>query len=94
MSDDNQAVPNVVQPAAVAALLDSLPGLVGAIDKAILDTTGRRMPIALLVFAEGAGMHASNFGAAETVKAVKELVMQWEKDRGESADTAQSDKPH
>lgn len=92
--NENQAIPSVVQPESVAKLLDSLPGLVGALDKAIMDTTGRRMPFAVLVFADGAGMHASNFNAADTVKAIKDLVEAWEKNAattsqqgGEHADT-------
>lgn len=59
-------------------LLDDLPGLVGALDKAIFDTAGEQLPFTLLVYAPGGAMHASNFNAQEAVRALKSLADQWE----------------
>jgi hypothetical protein len=59
-------------------LLDDLPGLVGALDKAIFDSTGAQLPFTLLIYAEGGAMHASNFNAQEAVRALKDLAARWE----------------
>jgi hypothetical protein len=67
-------------------LLDDLPGLVGALDKAIFDTAGEQLPFTLLVYAPGGAMHASNFNAQEAVRALKLLAEQW--DNPETAPTA------
>jgi hypothetical protein len=66
------------QPEHVAKLLDALPGLIGAIDRAVFDKSGRQMPFVLLVFADGSAMHATNFNAADAVKAIKELAKHWD----------------
>lgn len=69
------------QPVAVKKLLDGLPGLVGALDRAIFDTSGRKFPFVLLVFAENGAMHATNIHPpVNAIEAVKELAAQWEVD--------------
>lgn len=70
-----------VKPEAMTKLLDGLPGLVGALDRAIFDTSGQKMPFVLLVFTEGGACHATNFDAKTAVAAVKELAACW--DEGE-----------
>lgn len=67
------------QPAHVAKLLDALPGLVGAIDQAVLDKSGRRLPFVLLVFAGNGALHATNIQpAARAIAAVKDLAAHWD----------------
>jgi hypothetical protein len=67
------------QPYEVAKLLDGLPGMIGAIDQAVIDTTGKRLPFVLLVFPEKGAVHATNIHpASEAVNAVKQLAAQWE----------------
>lgn len=69
------------QPAAVKKVLDELPGLVGALDRAIFDTSGVKMPFVLLIFAEKGAMHATNIHPpSKGVEAVKQLAAQWETD--------------
>jgi hypothetical protein len=62
--------------------LDILPGLVGGIDAAIKDQTGKHQPFVLLIFAEGTALHSANFGASESQEAVIELAQRWDTDRG------------
>lgn len=52
-------------------ILDALPGLVGGLDRALFDVSGRAQPFVVLIFAEGQAMHAANFGAREAMDAVK-----------------------
>jgi hypothetical protein len=54
------------QPPEVAAMLDALPGLVGAIDNA------------LLVFPGQGALHATNIApASDAVKLIKQLAHEW-----------------
>jgi hypothetical protein len=69
--------------------LDCLPGLVGAIDHAIKDQTGKHQPFVLMIFAEGTALHAANFDAKVAQNAVIELASRW--DTG--ADEAQCVQP-
>lgn len=61
-TETNGAAPQDGKPqdAGTQALLDQLPGLVGAIDTAIKDTSGKHMAFMLLVFADEAVLHATN----------------------------------
>lgn len=43
-----------------AHVIDMLPGLIGALDEAIKDRIGERMPFVLVVFGGDAGFHATN----------------------------------
>jgi hypothetical protein len=66
------------QPPEIAAMLDALPGLVGAIDTAIKDTAGKQMPFVLLVFPGNGALHATNISpASQAVDAVKKLAAAW-----------------
>lgn len=70
---------------ATAALkvLDALPGLVGAIDRAIIDTTGQKLGFVLLVFAGGQALHATNVTpASSAIDAMKALVHAWDETPG------------
>jgi len=61
-----------IQAVVTAKLLDAMPGLVGAIDRAIHEHTGEKVAFVLLCFAAGQAVHATNIHpAAEAVKAVK-----------------------
>jgi hypothetical protein len=72
---------SVKQPVVIQKTLDALPGLIGALDTAIMDHAGERLPFVLLVFAGNGAMHATNLpSAAEGVNAVKQLVKAWETD--------------
>lgn len=61
----------------VQRTLAALPGLVGAIDHAIKDQTGKHQPFVLLVFAEGTAMHSANFQPEVAKAAVIELAQRW-----------------
>lgn len=67
-------------PAVVMKVLDALPGLVGGIDIAIKDRTGKHMPFVLLIFAEGSALHSANFDPKVAQQAVIELAGRWEVD--------------
>ena len=69
-----------VQPEPAAKLLDALPGLIGAIDKAIWDQTGQKFPFVLLVFGNGGAMHATNIDAKVALEAVQEFARATEGD--------------
>jgi hypothetical protein len=80
-----QANPNTTdmvtpeQPVAVKLVLDSLPGLVGAIDRALLDTAGQKMPFVLMVFAGKDAMHATNIHPpGDAILAIRQLADAWE----------------
>lgn len=66
---------------AVAKLLDALPGLVGGIDRAIIEKTGIKAPFVLVLFAEGSAMHATNITPPQQAQAaIIELARAWEKE--------------
>jgi hypothetical protein len=67
--------PSPVVPAEIAKLLDALPGLVGAVDRALFDATGVKTPFMIVAFANGSAAHATNIMPAENgMKALKELT--------------------
>ena len=68
----------------VRRVLDALPGLVGAIDHAIKDETGKHQPFALIIFAEGTVMHAANFTPKAAQAALIELAKRWETGQDEA----------
>lgn len=69
------------QPAEAAAVLEALPGLIGAIDQALITESGTRWPFVLLVFAQNGAMHATNINPAELgVEAVKTVAKAWEEE--------------
>lgn len=68
---------NVSPEVLVQRVLTALPGLVGAIDYAIKDQTGKHQPFVLLVFAEGTALHSANFAPEAAKLAVMELVQHW-----------------
>jgi hypothetical protein len=66
------------QPPEVAAMLDALPGLVGAIDAAVKDVAGKQMPFVLLVFPGQGALHATNINpASQAITAIKQLAHEW-----------------
>ena len=74
MSEAIQPLP-AEQPPETAALLDALPGMVGGLDRAIFDTTGKKMPFMLVVFNNGGAMHATNIQpVSDAFRALKELA--------------------
>ena len=80
------------QPPAVATMLDALPGMVGAIDNAIMDTTGSRLPFVLLVFVGSGAVHATNINpASDAVAAVKNLAAQWDTAEGQPQPAGDAD---
>lgn len=82
MSNPNtEDLVTIGQPVAIQKLLDELPAMVGGIDHAIRDVSGKHMPFVLLVFGENGVLHATNMTpAAQAVVAIKELAAKWETD--------------
>jgi hypothetical protein len=68
------------QPAdKITRLLDALPGLVGGIDRAIIEQAGVKAPFVLVIFADGNAMHATNISPpAQAVDAIKALATAWD----------------
>lgn len=67
--------PTPVVPTEIAKLLDTLPGLIGAVDRALFDATGVKTPFVLVAFANGSAAHATNIMPAENaMRALKELT--------------------
>lgn len=63
----------------VARLLDALPGLVGGIDRAIIDNSGMKAPFVLMIFAEGSALHATNMSPPQQAQAaLKAVVAAWD----------------
>ena len=79
---DNPNVTDLIppeQPVEVAKMLDAMPGLIGAIDQALIAESGTRYPFVLLVFMGKNATHATNIQpAGDAVKAVCELSRAWE----------------
>lgn len=74
----NPAAPAAPTPEVlVQRTLAALPGLVGAIDHALKDQTGKHQPFVLLIFAEGTALHSANFQPDVAKKAVIELAQRW-----------------
>jgi hypothetical protein len=74
----NYAIPPE-QPPEVKRTLDALPGLVGAIDRAIFDQTGLKQPFVLLIFANGGALHATNVHPpVQAIEAIKQLAAAWD----------------
>ncbi|HLF66777.1 MAG TPA: hypothetical protein VI522_04095 [Gammaproteobacteria bacterium] len=55
-------------------ILKALPGLVGAIDKAVFDIAGRPHVFAVVIFAEGQAMHATNGDNAQVMEALRQML--------------------
>lgn len=95
MPTENPNTTNLIppeQPPAVAAMLDALPGMIGAIDQAVHDVSGIRQPFVLLVFVEGGAVHATNMSpASQAVAAVKSLAAQWGTDEGQPQPAGDTD---
>ena len=75
----------------IQRVLEALPGLVGGIDYAIRDQTGKHQPFVLLIFAEGTALHSANFDPRVAQKAVIELAGRW--DQGDEAVVVNADTP-
>lgn len=81
---DNLIVPE--QPPEVAKMLDALPGLIGAIDQAVVDASGKRQPFVLLVFVDGGAVHATNMEPAQQAyDAIRRLAHEWDRAEAEGA---------
>lgn len=55
-------------------IVKALPGLVGAVDRAIFDIAGKPLTFVLVIFSEGQAMHATNGDHAQVMAALKEVV--------------------
>ncbi len=72
---DEPQVPVSIVQTQTAKILDALPGLVGAIDRALIDQTGTKVAFVLVCFAEGQAAHATNIVPAQDgLRALKSLV--------------------
>ena len=56
------------------AVVKALPGLVGAVDRAIFDIAGKPLTFALVIFSEGQAMHATNGDHVQVMAALREVV--------------------
>ncbi len=75
---------DAMQPKVTAKLLDSLPGLVGAIDRAIFDSAGEKIAFVLVAFTGTGAVHATNISPAKNaVIALKALLAEWDIEEGE-----------
>lgn len=64
-----------------AKVLDSMPGLVGAIDQTFIDQTGEKVAFVLVAFVAGAAVHATNINPPEgAIVALMELVKNYNTD--------------
>lgn len=82
MNTVNQENP-AVQLTATSKLLDALPGLVGAVDRAFVDVTGNKTAFILVAFAEGQAVHATNINPpSDAIVALKELMKNWDTSEG------------
>lgn len=60
-------------------LMHALPGIVGAIDQALIGETGRKTAFFLVAFVEGAAVHATNINPPEAAtEAMKALIGGWD----------------
>lgn len=91
MADPAAASTAATPEVMVQRILTALPGLVGAIDNAIRDQTGKYQPFVLLIFAEGTALHSANFDPQVAQKAVIELAQRW--DTGDEAVLVDGDTP-
>lgn len=66
-------------PGAIS-LMEQLPGIVGALDTAIKDSAGKPLAFMLIVFTEGAALHATNANASQARAATIEVVQAWMQD--------------
>jgi hypothetical protein len=81
MNANTEDLVTIGQPKSVAKVLDALPGMIGGIDRAIFDVSGKKMPFVLLIFGENGAMHASNMApVSQAVDAIKQLAKAWEAD--------------
>lgn len=55
-------------------LLKSLPGLIGAIDKAIFDINKTPQVFALVIFADDQALHATNGDNAQVMNALRQML--------------------
>lgn len=71
--------PHITDPG-TAKLLNELPGLVGAIDSAIKETSGKNHAFMLMIFTPGTALHCTNAHPQQVQAAVVELVEKWKED--------------
>jgi hypothetical protein len=60
-----------IKPSYVAKLLDSLPGLIGGLDFAIMKAAGERVPCVLLIFTPEGAAHVTNMEPKAAMEQVK-----------------------
>lgn len=64
-------------------VLDTMPGMTGAIDNTFRDQTGERVSFVLVAFIEGAAIHATNIEPAENaILALTEMCARYATDQG------------
>jgi len=68
--------PEPISPEKVAKLINDLPGLVGALNEAIRNTSGSMLAFTLIIYGPSGAMYASNFDAQKAGDALRELVAQ------------------
>lgn len=62
-------------PEATNKIIESLPQLVGAVDRFLIDQSGERIPFVVVAFTAGRALHATNINPpAVAFDALKELV--------------------
>lgn len=64
-------------PEQVKKVMDELPSMVGGIDLALRDLTGKPMPFVMVIFTDGGAMHATNIEPNLAQRAIQELAASW-----------------
>ncbi len=68
-------------------IIEVLPHLIGAIDRAVITETGKKSPFMLIVFDEGRAAYATNVSpAGPVIEALKQLVRSWDDVEGGQSD--------
>lgn len=55
----------------IQKLIDTMPGLVGGLDCALIDHVGKPVPFVLVLFSGKTAVHATNFDASQAMTALK-----------------------
>ncbi len=83
----SHTIPKPIQPSETAAVLDCLPGMIGAIDQAFVDETGHKIPFILVAFTAGQAVHCTNINPpADAIAALRSLMINWDAEEGGTVD--------
>lgn len=85
MNEAQQIMTAIIERTDTQKILDAMPGLIGAIDRALRDTVGHDgkpgSPVGFVLFAfrDGTALHATNFDdPSKVIDVVKEMAAAWD----------------